>query len=373
MTNRKIIETRVCIDDDLGPFNCKLDPDNRWNGWLSPYFTLDTTRDLSTQTLRMADEYGYDCADTVHVIDGRADSPDTVHIIERSPSRYNDGPTAVAVRIRWRGRDHGTAPAATITAATPQARKAARRRKAGGRGAHRAVVIHIRWQYLDEGSDTAASIVQPNPNVEDLYGIGGWEWTWHFAIWWCACGANWNWHETTCTTCDLTRDTQPEKKPCDCGCDPEQGAAGEYDLESEASRAHLTSTGRYLRWSESEAQPEMRPCDCGCKALKEGARKAGGILRELVPNATAAALIVEDGHPRLISVATDGGIVWTDDDQDRGPFDYERIGGADAALHQALRAVTDPEAFWEAGWIPLENDQGIKAYAIKFPPPLPKQ
>ncbi|MET8746860.1 hypothetical protein [Streptomyces sp. NPDC004728] len=122
-----------------------------------------------------------------------------------------------------------------------------------------------------------------------------------------------------------------------------------------------------------ETQPEEKPCDCGCGALREGARKAGDILRELVPAATAAGLIVEDGHPRLISVATDSGIVWTEDDQDRGPFDYERIGGADAALHQALRVSTDPEALSAAGWIHLRNDQGIDAYAIEFPPPLPKQ
>ncbi|WP_330435854.1 hypothetical protein OIC43_37170 [Streptomyces sp. NBC_00825] len=373
MTDRKVIETRVCIDDMLGPFDCKLNPGNRWNGWLSPYFTLDTTRELSAQTLRMADAYGYDCVDTIHVIDGRADSPDTVHIIEGGPSRDSSEPIAVAVRIRWRGAAHGAAPAATITAATPQVRKAARRRKGGGRGALRAVVLHVRWQYLDEDGDvaSAANAVRPNPNVEGRYGIGGWEWTWHFAGWWCACGADW--HEVTCTTCDLTRDTQPEKKPCDCGCDPEQGVAGEYDLESEASRAHLARTGRYLRWSESGAQPENRPCDCGCGALREGVRKAGDILRELVPNASAAGLIVEDGHPRLISVTADGAIVWTDDDRDSGPFDYERIGGADAVLHQALRLSTGPEALRSAGWKALENDKGYEAYAIEFPPPLPKK
>ncbi|MFF4179686.1 hypothetical protein [Streptomyces sp. NPDC001750] len=122
-----------------------------------------------------------------------------------------------------------------------------------------------------------------------------------------------------------------------------------------------------------DAQPEKKPYDHGRDALREGVRKAGDILRELVPNATAASLVIEDDHPRLISVTADGEIVWTDDDQDSGLFDYERIGGADAVLHQALRLSTGPEALRAAGWKPLENDRGLEAYAIEFPPPLPKQ
>ncbi|MFE3146591.1 hypothetical protein ACFXJ6_07995 [Streptomyces sp. NPDC059218] len=321
MSDRELIKTRVRIDD-FGPFDCKLDPDHTWNGLLSPYFTLDTTRELSAQTLRRAEDHIN--FDTVHVIDGFEDSRDTVHIIEGHPFR-NGRPRAVAFSIRWRsvGRNQD---AVSFAGATPKSRKAARRSKVTGRGARRTVIIHIDWLHLYEGGELAVQVVQPSP--EGLYGIGGWEWAWDYDGWWCACGTDWLWHETACKVCGRSRDPQPEEEPGD--------------------------------------------CDCGCGALREGARKAGDILRELVPTATAAGLIVEDGHPRLISVATDSEIVWTENDQDRGPFDYERIGGADAALHQALRAVTDPEAFWEAGWIPLENDQ-IKAYAIKFPPPLPKQ
>ncbi|MFE7214586.1 hypothetical protein ACFU93_32520 [Streptomyces sp. NPDC057611] len=258
-----MIETRVCIDDDFGPFDCKLDPTNRWNGWLSPRFTLDTARDVAAQTLRMADEFGYDCVDTIHVIDGRADSPDTVHIIEGGPSRRReddeddeDGKNmAVAVRINWRALDRGTDEATSVTHATPEARKAAHPGEPGGSGAARAVVVHVRWQWLDEGSDTAANVVAPGS--DGLYSIGGWEWTWHFASWWCACGAGMDWHEFECTGCELNRENQLEKKPCDCGCDPAQGVFGEYDLKSAQSRAHYTRTGRYLRWSESDAQPTL--------------------------------------------------------------------------------------------------------------------
>ncbi|WP_327123683.1 hypothetical protein [Streptomyces sp. NBC_01727] len=148
-----MIQTRVCIDDMLGPFDCKLNPANRWNGWLSPYFTLDTARELSAQTIREADEYGYDCVDTIHVIDGRADSQDTVHIIEGGTCRYNsddergDERVAIAVRIRWRNVGRDAVAATTITHATANDRKAARRRKVTGRGAPRTVVVHARWQW----------------------------------------------------------------------------------------------------------------------------------------------------------------------------------------------------------------------------------
>ncbi|WP_329212029.1 hypothetical protein [Streptomyces sp. NBC_01708] len=245
-----MIRTRVCIDDMLGPFDCKLDPSNRWNGWMSPHFTLDTVRELSHQTLRMADEYGYDCTDTIHVIDGREDSRDTVHIIERGPSPNSEGHEmpAIAVRIRWSNVTRDAVAATTIGRATPNDRKAARRSKATGRGAQRSVVIHIRWQWIDEDSDTAATA---EPRGKDgLYAVGGWEWTWHYATWWCPCGADMDWHLAECTNCHLTRDTRPEKKPCDCGCDPVYGAVGQFDTQGPASLAHLAATGRYLRWTE---------------------------------------------------------------------------------------------------------------------------
>ncbi|WP_127356496.1 hypothetical protein [Actinacidiphila soli] len=138
------IETRVCIDDTLGPYDAKLDPANRWNGWLSPRFTLDTVRKLAARTQEMADEYGNDCVDTIHVIDGGTDS-------EHEP---------------------------------------------------RVVVLHIRWQWFDEGGKSATSIIQP---AEGLYAIGGWEWTWHYATWSCACGSGAVWHEANCQGCGLPR------------------------------------------------------------------------------------------------------------------------------------------------------------------------
>lgn len=270
-----MIETRVCIDDTLGPFDCKLDPGHRWNGWLSPHFPLASARQLSAQTLRMAEEYGYDCTDTIHVIEGREDSPDTVHIIEGGPSRYSeDGEVlAVAVRVNWRRTDRDTAHAATVTDATPQARKAARRCKPGGRGARRVVIVHIRWMYLDEGSDTAASIVVPDS--EGLFPIGGWEWTWHFAGWWCLCGSHQDWHELDCL-CGVTRDQ--------------------------------------------------------ALALKEAVPRVGEILRRVAPGVTAA-LVETTAAPRIVTVV-DGATEL--DLGDGGPYDTETLGEADAVLRAAL-------------------------------------
>ncbi|REE61478.1 hypothetical protein BX257_4057 [Streptomyces sp. 3212.3] len=146
------IHTRVCIDSMLGPYDAKLDPTHRWNGWLSPYFTLDTVRQLAARTQEMAEEDGFDCVDTIHVIDGDTDSD----------------------------------------------------------GEPRAVVVHIRWQYLGEGAESAASIIQPND--EGLYGVGGWEWTWHFASWTCACGTDAYWHVETCENCGAARDGQLQEQ-----------------------------------------------------------------------------------------------------------------------------------------------------------------
>jgi hypothetical protein len=308
---RKTIATRVCIDDMLGPFDCTLDPTNRWNGWLSPHFALDAVRALSNQTLRMADEDGYDCVDTIHVIDGRADSQDTVHIIEGGPSRNREEgeeTQAVAVHIPWRGLSRGAN--ATITTAAPQSRKTARKRKVTGRGARRAVVVHIRWQYLDEGSDTAATTV--SPDAEGLYPIGGWEWTWHFASWWCACGNDFDWHETQCP-CGLTRDSQP-KAPL--------GTAGV---------------------------------------------KVGQILRQVAPEATSALIDLTD-LARVCAVFAGNSELDTADDT--GPFDTETLGWADEVLRMAMDEAAVPEDINASGWERVPDEKSTALYRVTFPTPI---
>ncbi|WP_331732030.1 hypothetical protein OG592_41035 (plasmid) [Streptomyces avidinii] len=137
------VRTRVTIDG-TPDYPAVVDPANRWNGFVSPFFTLDTVRELAAETLDVATKQGYDCADTIHVIDG--------------------------------GTDSGGAP--------------------------RAVVLHIRWMYLeDEGPAQVTSIISPREE-DGLYGIGGWEWTWSISTWDCACGLAWYYHETgPCPNC----------------------------------------------------------------------------------------------------------------------------------------------------------------------------
>ncbi|MDX3345922.1 hypothetical protein PV387_03580 [Streptomyces sp. ME02-6987-2C] len=213
-----MIASRVSLDGILGPFDCRLDPRNRWNGWMSPYFTLDVARQLSAQTIRDAEECGYECMDTIHVIDGRTDSRDTVHLIDSDIKRRTDDedtdgqPLSIAVRINWRDLDRlGAEEATTISIASRAARKAARRRKPNGKGAARTVVVHIRWQWVEE-SDTAADVI--TPNRDGLYGIGGWEWTWSTVSWWCPrCGSHADWHDAQCL-CGLDRPATPPRRRC---------------------------------------------------------------------------------------------------------------------------------------------------------------
>lgn len=303
---RQMIDTRVCIDDILGPFDCKLDPTFLWNGFLSPNFTLPVTRELSAQTLRMADEYGYDCTFTIHVIDGRADSPETVHIIESGLSRYNEDQgkeedLAVAVRINWRS---GTA---RIGDATPKARKAARKSKVTGRGAARAIVAHVRWQDMGEGSQSAANIVDPS---DGLYGIGCWEWCWGYAVWWCVCGSYANWHETDCL-CGLTRDDQP------------------------------TTPLGVATWA------------------------AGETLRRLAPEATSAEVDLHGQLARIISVFA--GDTEIDTADDTGPFDCETLGEADEILRAAFDEA-DPGTPEAAGWQLVPHEKTDQLYRITFAP-----
>ena len=310
----QMINTRVCIDDTFGPFDCQLDPSHRWNGWLNPHFTLDATREVSAQTLRLADEYGYDTVDTIHVIEGREDSRDTVHIIEGGPSRYREEDAedagdpavlAVAVHVPWRTLSRGGD--ASITDASLQARKAARKRKVTGRGASRVVVVHVRWQFLDEGSTTAASV--EHADDEGLYSIGGFEWTRPFASWWCACGRGADWHETECS-CGLTRDDQP-KAP-----------------------------------------------------LGTAAVKVGQILRTLAPEATSALIdLTTLGHV----CAVFAGESEIDTADDSGPFDTETLGSADEVLRTALdQAVTGDLS--ASGWEHVEDEQSAALYRITFSP-----
>ncbi|MFD6941066.1 hypothetical protein ACFWAP_33570 [Streptomyces goshikiensis] len=304
-----IIDTRVCIDDMFGPFDCKLDPSNRWNGWLSPHFTLGTVRKLSAQTLREADECGHDSVDTIHVIDGREDSTETVHVIEGGT--YNGEPQAIAVRINWRNLARGKDGATTITRANAKDRKAARRTP-GGRGARTSVVVHVRWMYLGEGSDTAVTIEAPGK--DGLYAIGGWEWTWHFASWWCFCGNAQVWHELDCENCGLTRETRIG--------DP--------------------------------------------NPAKVTAHEIANILRPFAPEVTSALVDLTDGGHVFAVYAGDTEI---DTGDDNGPFDTESLGAVDAAIREVTRyhgGCAELTSVWEH----VPDADCDLVYRVTFPAPL---
>ncbi|MEU1853915.1 hypothetical protein ABZ499_32830 [Streptomyces sp. NPDC019990] len=142
------VETRVCIDDMLGPFDAKVDPHNLWNGFVSPRFTLETARELAAQTQAMAEECGAESVDTVHVIDAGATDRD---------------------------------------------------------GKPLAFVLRVSWMYVEqEGAKQCTLIIEPDD--EGLYSIGGWEWTWGYVHWWCLCSEPRAWHVPQCEGCGITRD-----------------------------------------------------------------------------------------------------------------------------------------------------------------------
>ncbi|MEU7323387.1 hypothetical protein ABZ682_22970 [Streptomyces griseoviridis] len=202
----KMIDTRVTIDGTFGPFDCRLDPRLCYT---KPWFPLAETRKVAARTQYLAYKHGNSSTETIHVIEGRTDGPDSVHLIEGVPGR--NGTPAVAVRIRWKGaRPTATLGEATADARREVTRKATARRKAarsGRTGAPRAVVVHIDWCGLGEDFDEAAFVVEPS--ADGLYPVGAPEWRWDFASWWCpACQDSQPWHEVTCP-CGLSRPATP--------------------------------------------------------------------------------------------------------------------------------------------------------------------
>ncbi|MFI0827256.1 hypothetical protein ACH4Q7_22685 [Streptomyces roseolus] len=109
-------KTWVSVDDQH-VYPATVDLTNRWNGWLSPGFTIDTVRELARHTEEIAEADGYDCNDQIIVIDGQ-----------------------------------------------PQP-----------------VVLHVRWMYHKEetGAEATDAVEVIKPDADGLYWIGGWEWTWY--------------------------------------------------------------------------------------------------------------------------------------------------------------------------------------------------
>jgi hypothetical protein len=112
-----LIATRVWFGNEPS-YEALVDPSDRWNGHVSPRFTLDTVRQLAANTQANAAKYGHNSTDTIHVIDG-----------------------------------------GTTDEGEPQV-----------------IVLHIRWPHYEADPEGGASVV---PRGEDgRYVIGSWEWAW---------------------------------------------------------------------------------------------------------------------------------------------------------------------------------------------------
>ncbi|MET9914347.1 hypothetical protein ABZZ74_47920 [Streptomyces sp. NPDC006476] len=163
----------------------------------------------------MADSYGFSTMITVHVIDGHAGSPDTVHFFDSGETyvvnEWGDrAPCAVAVRVSWGGKTP-TVKKVPVNRETRRAARKTQKKARGGRGAAaRAAVICINWQRVGEEGSGALDVVEPL--ADGRYPIGGYEWPWCLVTWTCACDYSMGWHETECL-CGLTRDGQPEPGP----------------------------------------------------------------------------------------------------------------------------------------------------------------
>ncbi|MFJ3274045.1 hypothetical protein [Streptomyces sp. NPDC086776] len=117
LTESLMIEVIVCCND-RDRYPAWIDPDDQRDGFVKPWFDLDTVRRIADDTQAEAARLGHGSADTVHVVDGTVD-----------------------------GDSH-------------------------------AVVLSICWMYLGgERHQEAAEIAQPND--DGRYAIGGHEWCWY--------------------------------------------------------------------------------------------------------------------------------------------------------------------------------------------------
>ncbi|MFJ6014488.1 hypothetical protein [Streptomyces sp. NPDC092952] len=112
-----MIEVRVTCNDS-NSYPALVDLDDQRDGFVKPWFDLDTVRRIAADTQAEADRLGHGSADTVHVLEGTVD------------------------------------------------------------GTGHAVVIGICWMYLGgDKHQEAVEIVQPN--ADGRYAVGGHEWCWY--------------------------------------------------------------------------------------------------------------------------------------------------------------------------------------------------
>ncbi|MEU0235912.1 MULTISPECIES: hypothetical protein [unclassified Streptomyces] len=86
------IKTYVCADD-MHIYPATVDLSHRWNGWLSPGFTLDVVRQMALDTQEIAEADGFTCNDQIILIEG----PEAVVLHVRWAYHKEDGAAAVGV------------------------------------------------------------------------------------------------------------------------------------------------------------------------------------------------------------------------------------------------------------------------------------
>lgn len=126
---------RVMVSNNGTKYPAFIDPDERDDkeGYVKPYFDLDTVRELAANTQADVEEFGHGLIDTVHVIDGDEDG----------------NPPALVVVVNWTDIEpKGVAQATTI-------------------------VEPIRYREDDDQDD------DPEDAGEPLWPVGGFEWCWY--------------------------------------------------------------------------------------------------------------------------------------------------------------------------------------------------
>lgn len=122
----EMVEVMVCANDS-DRYPAMVDPDDQRDGYVKPWFDLDTVRRIAEQTQQDASRYGHDSVDTVHVLEGGDATVRPDGGIE--PLKY-------------------------------------------------AVVIVVCWMYLDgEKREQAVEVLQPNK--DGRYAVGGQAWQWY--------------------------------------------------------------------------------------------------------------------------------------------------------------------------------------------------
>ncbi|KQW13539.1 hypothetical protein [Streptomyces sp. Root369] len=121
-----MVDVTVCANDE-DRYPAKVDPEDQKDGYVKPWFDLDTVRRLAALTQADAAAYGHGSIDTVHVLEG---------------SDANQGRDGSMNVTRY------------------------------------AVVVVVSWMYLNgEKHERAVEVLQPN--AEGRYAVGGHDWCWY--------------------------------------------------------------------------------------------------------------------------------------------------------------------------------------------------